>query len=228
MKDLNLIQSLINDDYPITRRNFLKSSGLVIVCMNIFSCNDQDKHSEKISWTELKITPKDFALGVVLGNPYICSGCRRCEIVCSALKHPHLIRTESSLIKLDRKRFEGLFVKFSPMWDPDTCRQCKVNVEGDSPRCIKACPTEACHIDNNTRARVINPDACIGCGACVDACPYQMVILDTFKRTIKAPEGIASKCDLCSGNPACVLECPTGALQFYTPWAKKRTFPGII
>ena len=226
MEDSDLTQFFVNTNCPITRRNFLKSSGLVIVCMSIFSCGDQDKPFEKVSWIELKINPKDFALGVVLGNPYLCSGCRRCEIVCSSLRYPNLIRNESSLIKLDPKRFDGLFVKFSSMWAPDTCRQCKV--ERDAPWCIKACPTGACHIDKKTRTRIINPDACIGCGACVDACPYQMVVLDTFKQTIKAPGGIASKCDLCSGMPACVLECPTGALQFYTPWVKKGALPGTI
>jgi len=226
MKDLDLVHSLMSIECPITRRNFLKSSGLVIMCMTTFSCDTPNKLFKKVSWIELKTCPKDFAQGVVLGNPYICSGCRRCEIVCSASQHSHLIRMESALLKVDRKKFEGLFINFSPLWAPDTCRQCKV--EGDMPRCIEVCPTGACHIDTTTRARVINPDVCIGCGTCVDACPYQGVILDTFQQTVKAPEGRASKCDLCSGAPACVLECPTGALQFYTPWVKKRTIPETI
>ena len=226
MINLDLIQALTSSDCQLTRRNFLKSSGLTIVCISLFSCADQDKPFEKASWIELVTNPDKFALGVVLGNPYLCGGCRRCEIVCSSVKHPHLIRPESSLIKLDRKRFEGLFVEFSSMWAPDTCRQCQE--DGDAPWCVSACPTGACHVDKKSKVRKINQDVCIGCASCVDACPYQMAILDTFKQTANAPEGAASKCDLCSGTPACVLECPTGSLQFYKPWVKKKTLPETI
>ena len=211
MKNPDSMPTFVTDiNKQITRRNFLKSSGLVLISMGTFSCGEKSGLLEKAS---------DFAPGVILGNPDLCGGCRRCEIICSAIKYPGSIRTESSLIKLDRKRFEGLFEKHAPLWAPDTCRQCKVTEE--APWCVKACPTGACHVDSKTKIRAINPELCIGCGTCVEACPYHMVTLDTLLPTLKAPEGRASKCDLCMGSPACVAECPSGALQFYVPWVSK-------
>ena len=226
MKKLNLLQALICNDCQISRRNFLKSSGLTLMCINLLSCADQNKQFDEVSWIEQVTNFDKYALGVVLGDPYLCNGCRRCEIVCSSIKHSHLTRPEGSLIKLDRKRYTGLFVEQSVMWAPDTCRQCQK--DNDSPWCVSACPTGACHIDNKSRIRKINQEVCIGCASCVEACPYHMPHIDTLKSTAKAPDGVASKCDLCSGTPACVLECPTGSLQFYKPWVKKKKLSETI
>ena len=50
-------------------------------------------------------------------------------------------------------------------------------------------------------------DDCIGCAACVDACPFGMAALH--------PEsGLALICDLCGGDPACVKRCATGAIVY--------------
>jgi Fe-S-cluster-containing dehydrogenase component len=52
-----------------------------------------------------------------------------------------------------------------------------------------------------------SPSACIGCAACVDACPFGMAALH--------PEtGVAILCDLCGGDPACVKRCATGAIVY--------------
>ncbi len=199
----------------LDRRAFLKSSGLVAVCLGVFPVNVL----AIASGIDKKTDQQKYAPGIVLGNPGLCGGCRRCEIVCSAAKHPEEIRPESSLIKFDRKRFDGLFKLFSPLWHPDTCRQCKE--DGDSPWCVNSCPTGACHIDSKTGIRIINQETCIGCGSCVEECPYQMPLLDILASTPLAPDGAAAKCDLCHGRPACVSECPSSALKFYTPWVSK-------
>jgi len=56
---------------------------------------------------------------------------------------------------------------------------------------------------------------CIGCGACVDACPFGIAILH--------PEtGTAIICDLCGGDPACVERCATGAIVYAERGAAAR------
>ena len=46
-------------------------------------------------------------------------------------------------------------------------------------------------------------DACIGCGACHEACPWHMP-------TVNPETGKSSKCIACG---ACVAGCPSGALS---------------
>ena len=82
----------------------------------------------------------------------------------------------------------------------------------DSPLCFASCPTGAIVKDEDTGIVTIDADACIGCGDCVDACPYgapQMV----------DAKGVAEKCDMCidlinrGEEPACVAICPQRALS---------------
>ena len=53
----------------------------------------------------------------------------------------------------------------------------------------------------------LNPDKCIGCGKCVEACPFDAIWLNK-------KEGKVFKCDLCNGDPECVKWCPHEALEF--------------
>jgi Fe-S-cluster-containing hydrogenase component 2 len=48
---------------------------------------------------------------------------------------------------------------------------------------------------------------CIGCRMCTLACPFGAVVYESAKRRIV-------KCDLCDGNPECVIFCPTRALEY--------------
>ncbi len=86
------------------------------------------------------------------------------------------------------------------------CNHCQ-----DAP-CIAACPTGATFHDENGLVRVDNT-ACIRCGFCVDACPYNA-------RLLHPDDGTVVKCDCCSArvaaglNPVCVETCPAGARIF--------------
>lgn len=77
--------------------------------------------------------------------------------------------------------------------------------------CLTACPTGATYRDDRGRVRV-DPAACIGCGYCVDACPYGA-------RTLRKDAGRVEKCDFCAAapegqEPACVAACPADARIF--------------
>jgi carbon-monoxide dehydrogenase iron sulfur subunit len=92
---------------------------------------------------------------------------------------------------------------------PLQCRQCE-----DAP-CIKICPTNALFRADDESPVVIDHDLCIGCKWCVIVCPFGVITLDEKSRTIV-------KCDQCFERlkrnelPACVVSCPTGALEFKT------------
>ena len=71
--------------------------------------------------------------------------------------------------------------------------------------CLKVClggrlPPE------DSGAVLIDRAKCTGCGLCAEACPVCAIVMDK-------QAGIARKCDLCGGDPACVRYCPTGALE---------------
>jgi len=78
---------------------------------------------------------------------------------------------------------------------PLACRHCK-----DAP-CIIACPVGAISKSNDGKVYV-NKDKCIGCGACVEACPFGAMFMDP-------DENYAINCILCG---ECVDRCPNNAL----------------
>jgi Fe-S-cluster-containing dehydrogenase component len=77
--------------------------------------------------------------------------------------------------------------------------------------CVSVCPTGATY---RSKDGVVLVDAarCIGCKACVTACPYSMRYIH--------PDGYADKCTFCEHRvtagqvPACVETCPSGARAF--------------
>lgn len=137
------------------------------------------------------------AIGYIERDLEACAGCRVCEAVCS-LSHdgvvsPGLARTGITDYILEGRRIEGY-----------TCKQCR------GPECFYACPNGALYIDEGTGARCIDPEKCIGCKLCMQACPKYPntpIMYDSERE-------ICVKCDLCGGNPLCVKFCPEAALSF--------------
>jgi tetrathionate reductase subunit B len=89
---------------------------------------------------------------------------------------------------------------------PKLCNHCEKSV------CNQVCPVGAAY---NTPDGVVlvDPAHCIGCGYCVQACPYGSRFID--------PEThVANKCTFCYHRlarglaPACVLACPRDARLF--------------
>jgi Fe-S-cluster-containing dehydrogenase component len=117
----------------------------------------------------------------------LCTGCLMCEQMCSVRKtgrlNPYLAR-----IRVSRNRGDHA-------WVPIICHHCRV------PLCQEACPVpEAMTRDEALGVVVVNDAACIGCLACVEACPFGAIQV--------GPHNEILKCDLCQGDPACVRYCP--------------------
>jgi carbon-monoxide dehydrogenase iron sulfur subunit len=132
----------------------------------------------------------------------VCSGCRACEVACVA-DHEGRFGTATARIRVTK--IEPLGIDH-----PHVCRQCR------RAPCIAACPSGALSREESTGAVLVSADVCIGCSACVDACPFGMAALH--------PEtGVALICDLCGGAPACVVRCATGAIQYVEGGEGPRT-----
>ena len=85
------------------------------------------------------------------------------------------------------------------------CMHCE-----DAP-CITACPCACIRKDEATNLTVYDNTRCIGCHSCAMACP--------FGAPSFGADGKMRKCDGCVTRirnglePACVRNCPTGALR---------------
>ncbi len=89
---------------------------------------------------------------------------------------------------------------------PKLCNQC------ENPSCVQVCPVGATY---KTEDGVVLVDRkwCIGCGYCIQACPYGARFFHPIVKT-------ADKCTFCYHRikkglkPACVTVCPTRARIF--------------
>lgn len=131
-----------------------------------------------------------------------CIGCHACTTACKAENDVPLGVNRTWVKYVERGTF------------PETHRDIAVlrcNHCDDAP-CVEVCPTTAMFkrpdgiVDFDT-------DRCIGCKACIQACPYDAIYIDPNKH-------VAEKCNFCSHRvdegllPACVVVCPTESLIF--------------
>lgn len=130
---------------------------------------------------------------VTLVDPNKCTGCRTCEVSCSLAHEKDIINPFLARIRVQKDEEAGRDT-------PKTCRQCR-----NAP-CAQACPQGAINFQAVLGAWVVDEDRCNGCGACVEACPFDCIFLHPGRQ-------VAVKCDLCGGEPRCVRECSQQALS---------------
>jgi Fe-S-cluster-containing dehydrogenase component len=199
-----------------TRREFLKMSGKSLAgitvtasVLNLIGCTKEEPTSTEVpTGAAAFVIPK----GLIVAQPNRCTGCQRCEMVCTVANdekvHPYISRVKIARNynygpkMTDNYRFEnGYFGNF--VMTPETCRQC------EDAKCASACPVKAISQNESTGAWTVDEDTCVGCGACAGACPWNMPTID--------PEtGKSTKCILCG---KCATNCITGALSLI-PWEK--------
>ena len=160
-----------------------------------------------------------------------CQGCRACQVACKQwnglpgektefFAGPELTNpAELSAITWNHVKFFPLDRSNPerPIWTimHKKCYHC------NEANCIAVCPEKAISkVDGWT---VIDQDKCIGCGACVTVCVYNVPqvsdithINDVGQKIVRKDK--SHKCNACTLNerdvPACVNTCPSGALEF--------------
>jgi CRP-like cAMP-binding protein/Fe-S-cluster-containing dehydrogenase component len=139
--------------------------------------------------------------------------CTRCDQCVRACADAH-----DGVTRLVR---EGL--RFDKYLVATSCRQCR------DPMCMPGCPVGA--IRRRGSLEIVIEDWCIGCGRCVNNCPYGNLNLHPFEvqvpdpqqpsRRIASTRKKATGCDLCMEHeePSCVYACPHDAAHRVEPLA---------
>jgi len=164
----------------------------------------------------------------VVANPHKCIGCKACEIACAIAHLDSDVNVASAQQTPFRPRIN--LVRAPRVTMPIQCRQCE-----DAP-CANVCSVQA--ITQRDQRIVVHEELCIGCKACMVACPFgamdmaiqeeEQGILQVVTEEGKEPKNtiVAHKCDLCtgrSGGPACVEICPAEAFVIVNPQKLMRS-----
>ncbi|QIZ76958.1 4Fe-4S dicluster domain-containing protein [Ferrimonas lipolytica] len=195
----------------VTRRKFLKGGAAVSVGSVYYGSLTSlltGVPSQAIAAEHITIREH----GLMVADPRVCVGCRRCEIGCSWSHEQGDVSPTYARVKIEANMLYGpsgvhdtYHNRQGQMGDrtivPATCRQCDT--------CMDACNQDAISVNEKTGAKIVDPDKCIGCGVCVKNCPQDVIVVDHQRH-------LALKCDLCDGAPNCAQMCPTGAIRFYT------------
>ena len=129
-----------------------------------------------------------------------CIGCHACTTACKSENLVPLSVTRTYVKHVDI----GVFPQARRAHQVTRCNQC-----AHAP-CVTACPTAAMF----KRADGIvdfDKSICIGCKACMAACPYDAIFINPEDHS-------AEKCNFCAHRidmnlePACVVVCPTQAI----------------
>jgi tetrathionate reductase subunit B len=133
-----------------------------------------------------------------------CIDCRACQVACSVENH---VPMENTRIWIQDLGVQGEFPDLQHTFVPYNCMHC------DNPPCTEVCVSGATYKDKQTGLVLVDQEACIGCGFCVDACPYNARYLDKKR-------GVVDKCNACVQRlevglqPACVATCVGGSRLF--------------
>ncbi|MBI3998286.1 MAG: 4Fe-4S dicluster domain-containing protein [Armatimonadetes bacterium] len=129
-----------------------------------------------------------------------CIGCHACTTACKSENEVPLSVTRTYVKAVD----VGIFPQTRRVFQVTRCNQC------DDAPCATACPTTAMY---RRPDGIVDFDKsiCIGCKACMAACPYDAIFINPFDHS-------AEKCNFCAHRidvglePACVVVCPTEAI----------------
>lgn len=131
--------------------------------------------------------------------------CKACEVACKQWKN-----IPAGTIKLRRvvEVTGGVFPDIKRHFLSISCRHC-----AKAP-CIESCPTQAIFKRPEDGIVIVNQDKCIGCKACLEACPFGVPQF--------GDDGFMQICDMCLDRikngqlPICAATCPTQALRWDT------------
>ncbi len=140
-----------------------------------------------------------------------CIGCQACVVACKSennvpvgvyrtwvqvVEQGSLVSDPAGAVVTDQGRYQPNVKRFSL---PSLCNHC------DNPPCVEVCPVKATFKREDGLVLIDYPK-CIGCGYCINACPYDARFFNPIQQT-------ADKCTFCVQRldrgllPACVTSC---------------------
>ncbi|MPZ88094.1 MAG: 4Fe-4S dicluster domain-containing protein [Nitriliruptorales bacterium] len=129
-----------------------------------------------------------------------CIGCHACTTACKSENDVPVGVSRTYVKAVD----VGTFPEARRAFQVTRCNQCV-----DAP-CVTACPTSAMYKRPDGIVD-FDKESCIGCKACIAACPYDAIFINPEDHS-------AEKCNFCAHRldvglePACVTVCPVEAI----------------
>jgi len=129
-----------------------------------------------------------------------CIGCHACTVACKTENHVPLT-VNRTWVKYVEK---GTFPNTRRVFQVTRCNHC------ENPPCVTICPVTAM-FQRKDGIVDFSSERCIGCKACMQACPYDSIYIDP-------DQGTAAKCHFCAHRtevglePSCVVVCPEHAI----------------
>ena len=214
----------MGDDQAVRRREFLRTAiaaGLGLPVM-LGTVRLGDLVGAEAGFTDEELEAI-YGMGIDIRK---CIGCGRCVRACKVENQvpdePEYFNTwvERYVIHTDEsvsvESPNGGIDGFGPTSDendvlrtffvPKLCNHCE-----DAP-CVQVCPVSAT-FRTEDGVVLVDDEYCIGCGYCIQACPYGA-------RWFHPEKHVAAKCTFCYHRlakgrvPACVEVCPTEARLF--------------
>jgi len=137
--------------------------------------------------------------GFVIDNRK-CIGCHACTTACKAENEVPLSVNRTWVKYVET----GTYPDTRRHFQVTRCNHCA------NPPCVRICPVQAMYQRDDGIVE-FDPSLCIGCKACMQACPYDAIYIDP-------EDGTAAKCHYCAHRtdiglePACVVVCPEHAI----------------
>ena len=129
-----------------------------------------------------------------------CIGCHACTVACKSENEVPVGVFRTWVKYVESGQFPAARRHFSVL----RCNHC------ENAPCVTICPTQAL-FKRPDGIVDFDPRRCIGCKACMQACPYDALYIDPITHT-------AAKCNYCAHRvdqgllPACVIVCPEKAI----------------
>ncbi len=130
-----------------------------------------------------------------------CIGCHACTVACKS-EHDVPLGVYRTWVKyVETGQFPDNRRHFTVL----RCNHC------DDAPCIPSCPVTALYRREQDGIVDFDPERCIGCKMCLQACPYDALHIDPDTHT-------AAKCNFCAHRvevglePSCQVVCPTQAI----------------
>lgn len=129
-----------------------------------------------------------------------CIGCHACSTACKSENEVPLGVNRTWVKSVET----GAYPNVRRHFQVTRCNHCA------NPPCVRICPVTAMYQREDGIVE-FDPDVCIGCKACLQACPYDAIYVDP-------EDGTAAKCHYCAHRveinlePACVVVCPEHAI----------------